>query len=371
MLHCVNGIQQGNLKQGFGIYLYDDSTMYIGSWCNYQYSGEGIIILPYGGYFRGQFNKSNLQGKGWIVTKKEILIAQFSDSQLDGRVLQFKENKWKLMIYKMGILLIIIQEQQGTLQNIPEFVKQQEEYIILQQIIENRFDKQFQVKSLYGIYLGIKNGLGCRITDNTYIGQFKDGSLDGFGRVITSDGQIKDGLFKTNNQINGIEYKNNQYQIISSKVEGFEIIHKKSNTNIGYPSIQIRKLREEYHKRDKSQINRVQDKPFFLQRLKEISKDSLGYQYKEQIIFDTNYFSLSTIHFQTNDVESEGQTQFPFDTQRKRSSIIAIDNFIDNQEEILNNTLQIQDNSINSKQSSRIKSFSQSDQKFRKKPIFD
>lgn len=83
--------------------------MYIGEWKNDQYHGDGILILPFGGYFSGKFQRHSIEGIGAMVTTEELSIGYFDKCLLQGRVLKWQQNKWKLLNYANGLELNMIQ----------------------------------------------------------------------------------------------------------------------------------------------------------------------------------------------------------------------------------------------------------------------
>lgn len=47
-------------RDGIGVFLSDDSYMYLGEWLNDQMQGEGILCFPYGGYLYGNFVRNKI-----------------------------------------------------------------------------------------------------------------------------------------------------------------------------------------------------------------------------------------------------------------------------------------------------------------------
>lgn len=76
--------------------------MYIGEWKNDLYHGFGLILLPYGGYFRGQFEKHSIENIGATVTAEEIFVGNYRNSILQGDAVSYRSGVWSQYSYYHG-----------------------------------------------------------------------------------------------------------------------------------------------------------------------------------------------------------------------------------------------------------------------------
>jgi hypothetical protein len=156
-----------------------DGTIYYGSWnCNFQKEGFGITINPDGSVYKGLYKQDSMNKFGIFIDKDgNYYKGDFKDGKKNGKGELFIKN-----IYKYN----------GDFNEDFQDGKGREESFKDGSIYEGNFIK------------GLKNGKGKLIfQDGTfYIGDFKNGKYDGNGLIKYSNGQSYEGEFR-NNKLNG------------------------------------------------------------------------------------------------------------------------------------------------------------------------
>ena len=136
---CING----DCKDGYGVAIYSDGSVYEGNFRNGYYDGQGIFTMTDGSKYEGEFYKGNFSGYGVF-------------SYPDGTT---KTGMWD----------------------------------------RSRFAGEINPKNVNGCVSGdCDNGYGVYVNDNGdyYMGFFKDGKFHGQGKFITADGNIIRGAFE-------------------------------------------------------------------------------------------------------------------------------------------------------------------------------
>ncbi len=131
-----------------------NNNIYLGNFCNDEFSGKGIFIDPKGNYYYGDWNHNKCNGQGkLIIDEIEVYQGDFKDNKKSGEGI---ENFGNMDVY-------------------------------------------------YGhFYNGVKSGNGKYIFSDrtTYEGTFNNSEIDGNGKIKFNDGKKYVGEFK-NGQITG------------------------------------------------------------------------------------------------------------------------------------------------------------------------
>ena len=156
-----------------------DGTIYYGGWnCNFQKEGYGITINPDGSIYKGLYKQDSMNKYGIFIDKDgNYYKGNFKDGKKNGKGELYMKNNFKY---------------NGDFNEDFQDGKGREENFIDGSIYEGLFIK------------GIKNGNGKLIfKDGTYYtGEFKNGKYEGNGIIKYSNGESYEGEFK-NNKLNG------------------------------------------------------------------------------------------------------------------------------------------------------------------------
>ncbi len=72
----------GNCVDGYGVYLYKDSTRYEGNFKNNKAEGEGICYYPDGDIYIGNWKAHNFDGQGTFIYNGKRLTGEWKDGKL-------------------------------------------------------------------------------------------------------------------------------------------------------------------------------------------------------------------------------------------------------------------------------------------------
>ncbi|EAR89775.3 G10 protein (macronuclear) [Tetrahymena thermophila SB210] len=249
-----NGIYEGQLvqnkRQGKGIFIWDDSSVYVGDWLNDQPHGEGILFLNHGCYAFGSFEGGKLNGKAMVKFANESRIfGQWRQNQLRGICFFYDHEKreWKMCEFKQGVLFRILEIQENSpmgqqsqffsasspynyilntdipIPLFPQFSRRDFELFSLSSILQritnisqNTIIGQKQLAFInlgeelnyFGlIQNGIPEGLGVTLSGDILknIGTFKQSIMQGIGRIYSENGLIFDGNFEKGH-LSGLGY---------------------------------------------------------------------------------------------------------------------------------------------------------------------
>jgi len=105
-----DGDWKNDLKDGNGIYYYEDSTRYIGQWNKDKKQGLGKFIVPDKGYYKGKFKNNDFCGYGVFYYDNGVRYeGRWKNNEKHGRGLQYSTHtayyygRWKDGILKKSI----------------------------------------------------------------------------------------------------------------------------------------------------------------------------------------------------------------------------------------------------------------------------
>ena len=107
-----NGIYQGELfdfkRNGYGLFFWDNSQVYLGQWKDDFMEGIGMIFFGFGGYLYGKFTKNKLNGPGvMIFPNGDIYASYWKNGKLHEKCLKYcnEDKSWCYIRYYYGIKL--------------------------------------------------------------------------------------------------------------------------------------------------------------------------------------------------------------------------------------------------------------------------
>ncbi|CAD8044183.1 unnamed protein product [Paramecium primaurelia] len=201
-LEFKDGIYQGQTlqsryKQGIGVYLWENGSAYFGEWKSDQIDGNGILFLPPKTTIQGQFNSAKLHGNCFIQTRQAKYYGKWLNGLPNGNMTAY---------FKQGEVTIAFQDGKPT-----RGLSQRDQSFEIPNLKSvqcyNRSALQ-TIDWLDGTFYGITgknaankvspNGLGIFVPKNGLFqcGQFKDGFLNGLGRIQQASGEIYQGFFE-------------------------------------------------------------------------------------------------------------------------------------------------------------------------------
>ncbi|EAR97260.2 MORN domain protein (macronuclear) [Tetrahymena thermophila SB210] len=344
----INGIYEGDLdmnykKEGLGIFIEDQGEMYIGEWSNDQMHGEGILHFRFGGYLYGRFKQNKVHGIAIlnIPLKNQLFIGYWKQSTLNGVCFELNLNsrQWSLSIYENGEL----KEKQQT-----EALEMNSSGMVYPKIMDPYEDIKFwmsrqsnkqyflernintQQKHIKYInidkgmdYIGfieennIPEGLGLVKCEKGFIyGQFCNGILEGYGRMVLDNGDIYDGYYRKG-QLNGQGYYFNFEKKIFMHAIFEDNIPKIYETENKYRADLIKKERSEQHKSHRKFYAKEQHLEKLVFKILKNYEDFYG---KGQLQFESDinnmYLqnrinnSFTTRNFMDNNISQSPNVQF-------------------------------------------------------------
>ncbi|KAL4481179.1 hypothetical protein ABPG73_016192 [Tetrahymena malaccensis] len=352
----INGIYEGDLdmnykKEGLGIFIEDQGEMYIGEWSNDQMHGEGILHFRFGGYLYGKFKQNKVHGIAIlnIPLKNQLFIGYWKQSMLNGVCFELNLNtkQWSLSIYENGELKIKQQteslEMNSTGMVYPKIMDPYEE---IKFWMSRQSNKQYFLERLINTqqkhikyvnidkgmdYIGfveennIPEGLGLVKCDKGFIyGQFCNGILEGYGRMVLDNGDIYDGFYRKG-QLNGQGYYFNFEKRVFMHAIFEDNIPKIYQTENQYRADLIKKERSEHHKSHRKFYAKEQHLEKLVFKILKNYEDFYG---RGQLKFDgdiNNMFlqsrinnSFSTRNFMDNNISQNVQfTQITSPTSQR------------------------------------------------------
>ncbi|MFH1050734.1 MAG: hypothetical protein V1779_07370 [bacterium] len=181
--------ESGNCENGYGVYKFDNGSIYEGNWKNNKFNGEGKYIFLSGNYYEGQFVDGIKHGKGKYSLVEGITF--------EGIFVHDSINGEGTITYKDGTKFI---------GNIINFKMQGKGKIIFPDGIA--FSGNFVNDTISGDgKVNFKNG-------SVYEGNLKGFMMEGVGKYIDSSGYIYTGEFKKNRfegngerkEVDGLKY---------------------------------------------------------------------------------------------------------------------------------------------------------------------
>ena len=157
-----DGFWKNGLKDGYGLYKWEDSGKYIGSWENDKMKGYGV----------------------YIAANKDNIIGEYRDGQLNGMGITVTEDEWQQGMFS-----------DGSLSTDYEFIDNGVETGCVAGDCQNKYGR-----------FKWENG-------DSYTGFFKNGNLL-MGTYTFSDGNKYSGMFNSSNQFHGMGrffFKDEQY----------------------------------------------------------------------------------------------------------------------------------------------------------------
>lgn len=186
-------------KEGFGINLKPDGSLYKGYWENDQISKYGTFIEPKGNYYQGEFKGGVSEGKGVLYIKDKMkYTGEFKNDLQNGKGVE--ENYEDNTVYE-GDFVNGIREGIGKLKFNDgtvyegEFKKGQFNGKGILKFCDNKqYEGEFKD--------GKMNGQGTFTWENgsKYIGEYVNGFKQGYGSFYWNDDQYYDGYWMNNKQ---------------------------------------------------------------------------------------------------------------------------------------------------------------------------
>ncbi|KRX04180.1 hypothetical protein PPERSA_11304 [Pseudocohnilembus persalinus] len=257
-----NGIYQGeykkSLRDGLGVFYWNEGQMYIGQWSQDFMQGQGTLYFPYEGNFVGFFKENRANGPGIVTLPNEVryagnwemgklveIAAKYDPIKMrwmpvkyiGGQFMELKMNNGQIIaenIYK-NAKQVIYESTLNKQQNRPISSNEVDIY----QIKLLQLDKKLYY---HGIARGTRpDGLGLmfHIEGNFSVrGKFSNKKLSGPGKIELENGEIYDGQFLNGIFQNGAYYnaKDNVYLLGDFQDENDVQIIEKGQ---GYPYEQI------------------------------------------------------------------------------------------------------------------------------------
>lgn len=104
------------IKQGLGVFVYDNGDFFFGEWDSNRIHGEGMLFFAFGGFVHGFFSSSRLTGPAFLkFADGEVYEGGWVDGKLSGDVYNYfvDESIWLKSHYTQGIFQGIVSEGQG------------------------------------------------------------------------------------------------------------------------------------------------------------------------------------------------------------------------------------------------------------------
>ncbi|CAD8135182.1 unnamed protein product [Paramecium octaurelia] len=201
-LEFKDGIYQGQTlqsryKQGIGVYLWENGSAYFGEWKSDQIDGNGILFLPPKTTIQGQFNSAKLHGNSLIQTRQAKYYGKWLNGLPNGNMTAH---------FKQGEVTITFQDGKPT-----RGLSQREQSCEIPNLKTVQCYNSTALQTidwLEGTFYGVTgknaankvapNGLGVFVPKNGLFqcGQFKDGVLNGLGRLQQPSGEVYQGFFE-------------------------------------------------------------------------------------------------------------------------------------------------------------------------------
>ncbi|CAK78826.1 unnamed protein product (macronuclear) [Paramecium tetraurelia] len=201
-LEFKDGIYQGQTlqsryKQGIGVYLWENGSAYFGEWKSDQIDGNGILFLPPKTTIQGQFNSAKLHGNCLIQTRQAKYYGKWLNGLPNGNMTAH---------FKQGEVTIAFQDGKPT-----RGLSQREQSCEIPNLKSVQCYNSSALQTidwLEGTFYGVTgknaankvapNGLGVFVPKNGLFqcGQFKDGALNGLGRLQQPSGEVYQGFFE-------------------------------------------------------------------------------------------------------------------------------------------------------------------------------
>ncbi|KAL4427214.1 hypothetical protein ABPG74_022301 [Tetrahymena malaccensis] len=272
-----NGVYEGDIlnyrKDGVGMFIHDEGSVYFGGFYQDNFHGEGVILFRQGGILYGQFQRGKVNGFGCLQLKETFVVGYFSQSIMNGRIYLFNSlsKVWKFCEYQQGKKIREIQEETvEDIKQLPSFLIKDQltsakfiNFLDLQ--IEQIFKKDINSslslleceqnpKQKYVGYIdkqGNLNGLGCIFTSDLLqmCGSYEEGKIQGLGRTLHENGDIYDGYYRKDQmEGQGIYYTYQTNTYIYAYFKRNECI-KVIKGDQDYPNQLIKKMKQKIHEK--------------------------------------------------------------------------------------------------------------------------